>query len=369
MRRAQLLPSCAIVASFLIACADDSQGSNSSIFAAGNPGGESGDDTAESNDESSNNDPDNDTSGDDSSDADDWSETDDSGGDDSIKFDIPSPDFASADNTPCGVDVLFVIDNSGSMSKHKTEIVAAFGSFIDEMINALAPGTPVHIAVTRATGFYDPGNGSGWSDPSCEFGFIDGTWNPPTLTKNGINGQQGRLFENEGKTFFEYDIGDDPTMLAQWFESTLASAIVLDFSSNTESVVAAAAYAFDPVNDEFNAGFLREKAVLVLFLMSDAPDAAPSEIPTSVFVNMVSEAKAGCGDGCILPTGIIQAMCYEQPGNINNRLTDFMNGFGGPPTALDYFTMQEAPESFTSVLGATLAESIAYTCEHVVPVE
>ncbi len=375
MRRTQSLHPCAIAALLTVACADDSHDPKYGIYAAGGPDGDgSGDSAAEF---------DSDSQGDgaystgDSSDSgasagsDDSSFPDDPGNDSDdsppIKFDIPEPEFPEAKQAPCGVDILFIIDNSGSMSQHKDDIVDAFDTFIDEMIGALAPTTPVHIAVTRATGFYDPGNGSGWNDPSCEFGYIDGNWNPPTNTKNGINGQQGRLFENEGKTFFEYEIGEDPTQLGQWFESTLAEAILLDLASNTESVVAAAAYPFHPVNTAWNAGFLREKAVLVLFLLSDAPDAAPLEIPTSFFVDIVSQAKSGCGDGCILPTGIIQSTCYDTPDNVNNRLTEFMNGFGAPPAALDYFHMNEPPDSFTSVLGATLAETIAYTCENIVP--
>ena len=35
------------------------------------------------------------------------------------------------------VDILFVIDNSGSMSQHKDNIVAAFGLFVAEMVDTL----------------------------------------------------------------------------------------------------------------------------------------------------------------------------------------------------------------------------------------
>ena len=134
-------------------------------------------------------------------------------------------------------------------------------------------------------------------------------------------------------------------------------------------MVAAAAYPFHPINAEHNAGFLREKAVLVLFLISDAPDATPPEVLTSEFIDIVSQAKAACGDGCVLPTGIVQSACYGDPDNVNTRLFDFMNGFGAPPAAIDFFKLNMAPESFSSVLGTTLAETIAYTCEYIVPAE
>jgi hypothetical protein len=352
----------AITGAFATACSSDSNGSNLAPFAA-SEAGEEGDNDAESSDSGSddkhwkpgsNGDPSPDDDGEDD--------------DPPLKFDVPVPEAAEI-QTACGVDILFVIDNSGSMAQHKQEIVDAFDSFIDEMVAALAPGTDVHVGVTRATGFFDPGNGSGWNDPTCNFGFLDGVWNPPTQSHNGVNGQQGRLYERNGLRYFEYTIGESPTQLGQWFEGALMGAIALDLASNSESVVAAAAYPFHPVNAEHNAGFLREKAVLVLFLISDAPDATPAEIPTSEFIDMVSKAKAGCGDGCVLPTGLIQSLCYGNPDNVNSRLYDFMNGFGAPPAALDYFKANQPPASFTSALGTTLAETIAYTCEHIVPAD
>jgi hypothetical protein len=357
MRRTFTILPCAIVASVLIACVGDYQGSESSIYA----GGDAGDDAAESSDDAGEpaylQSPDDESSG---------GGLDEEG--DPIKFDLQlDSDAPAADQAPCPVDILFVIDNSGSMEQHKDNIVAAFDNFIAEMVTALEPDTPVHIGITRATGFFDPGNGSGWSDPSCEFGFLDGTWNPPVISTNGINGQQGRLFKHHEKTFFEFVIGSDSTMLGEWFKGALYEAIALDDSSNSESVVAAAAYSFHPVNAEANAGFLREKAVLVLFLISDAPDATPADVPTSDLIALVSAAKSGCGDACVLPTGIIQSYCYQGAENVNTRLTDFMHGFGSPPAALDFFHMNQAPESFTSALGATLAQTIAFTCENYVP--
>jgi prepilin-type processing-associated H-X9-DG protein len=290
------------------------------------------------------------------------------GDSDTTKFDtLPGPEASEVPATPCAVDILFVIDNSGSMADHKDKIVAAFASFITEMADILAPHTPVHVGVTRATGFFNPGNGSGWGQGYCNFSYVDGHWNPPTHANNGVNGQQGRLFDNLGQRYFEFVTGEDPAPLGVWFESTLFAAIQVDFASNTETVVAGAAYPFHPINAEYNAGFLREKAVLVLFLLSDAPDATPAAIPTSDFIAMVSDAKAECGDACVLPTGIIQNACYDKLLNANTRLTDFMNGFGAAPVALDFFKVNVPPESFTSVLGATLAESIAYTCEAIVP--
>lgn len=350
-----MLPLCAIVACPLIACVGNSHESQFDTFAAG---GSEGDDEGERPAESS----------DDAGvsyelQRDDDSESGSDDGSDPIKFDIIDPDASPTDKTSCGVDILFVIDNSGSMGQHKQDIADAFDNFIAEMVAALDFGTPVHIAVTRATGFFDPGNGSGWGDPECTFGFLDGGWNPPTKNNNGNNGQQGRLFDHQGKRYHELVIGENTGMAEQWFEGALYEAIALDAASNSETVIAGAAYPFHPINADYNAGFLREQAVLVLFLISDAPDATPAEFPTQDMIQMVIDAKPDCGEACILPTGIVQSICYDNPNNINTRLYDFMNGFGGPPAAIDYFTASQPPESFTSALGATLAETIAHTCD------
>jgi hypothetical protein len=347
-----VLPLCVIVACPLIACVGDSQGSMFDTFAAGEHGSE-GDGAAESGD------------GEPLKFEIQLSDESDGGSDDEgdpIKFDIIDPD-ATGEHALCGVDILFVVDNSGSMSKHKDDIIDAFDNFIAEMTAALEFGTPVHIAVTRATGFYNPGNGSGWMDPECSFGFIDGDWFPPTKGNNGINGQQGRLYEQWGKRYYEFVIGENTSLAEEWFEGALEGAIQLVDASNSESVVAGAAYPFHPINAQYNQGFSREQSVLVLFLISDAPDATPTDIPTSELITMVTDAKSECGETCVLPTGIVQSVCYGNPLNQNQRLFEFLNGFGGPPAAVDFFFANEAPESFTSVLGATLAETIAHTCD------
>jgi hypothetical protein len=282
-----------------------------------------------------------------------------------------APGTCSADDPSChcnAVDLLFVVDNSGSMQVHHDPIVTAFPLFVDQMFSALPPGTDLHVGLTRATGFWNPGNGGGWGGPACEAALTDGVYYPPTDGDNGINGQQGRLFEHEGMRYFAVDTDDDPTALSGWFDGALFGAI--DGSaphSNTETVVAGAAYPFHPVNDPVNTGFLRTNAVLVLFLLSDSPDLTPPEIPTSDFVEMVRDAKAECGgDVCVVTTGAIAGQCYDQPGNTNTRLYDFMNGFGKPPASWMNLEWGMVPD-FGTVLGDALADAIATTCEQIDP--
>jgi hypothetical protein len=294
-------------------------------------------------------------------------------GDEEIKFDIGDPadvpeglcSLLQPDNPNChctAVDILFVVDNSGSMQVHAPAVKSAFDTFVSEMVSVLPFATSLHVGVTRATGFFDPGNSSTWNGPACT-GTVDGDWNPPTLSHNGINGHQGRLYEHDGKRFFELVTGNDPLPLETWFEGALAGAIdPAVLHSNSETVVAGAAYPFHPVNATENAGFMREPAVLVLFLLSDAPDFTPEHIATSDFIEMVRDAKPTCGDACIITTGAIQGACYDQAGNVNTRLFDFMNGFGEPPASWVSY-----PPNFEGVLGAALAEAINTTCEKIPP--
>ena len=283
---------------------------------------------------------------------------------------VDAPEACGPDDPEChcnAVDLLFIVDNSGSMQVHHDPIVAAFPLFVDQMFSALPPGTDLHVGLTRATGFWNPGNGGGWGGPGCEAALTDGVFYPPTDGDNGINGQQGRLYEHEGMRYFAVNTSDDPSPLSSWFDGALYGAI--DGAaphSNTETVVAGAAYPFHPVNAAYNSGFLRTNAVLVLFLLSDSPDLTPPAIPTSDFVEMVRDAKAECGDVCVVTTGAIAGQCYDQPGNINTRLYDFMNGFGHPPASWINLQFGMVPD-FGTVLGDALADAIATTCEEIDP--
>src|SRR5690606_28743745 len=112
-----------------------------------------------------------------------------------------------------------------------------------------------------------------------------------------------------------------------------------------------------------NDGFVRDKAVLVLFLLSDTVDMTPAEIPTQDFVDMVSNKKAACGDQCIITTGAIMGACYDNPNAQNTRLTDFMNGFGKVPAS--WIDLWSPNPDFASVLGTALADVVAQTCDDI----
>lgn len=305
----------------------------------------------------------------------------DEGGDDGPKFDVgndsdlPNVDCGENPNAPdcqgcTAVDILFVVDNSGSMQVHAPAVEAAFDPFVNAMVDELPPSTSLHVGVTRGTGFYDPGNSGGFNGNDCT-GQTDGVWNPPDTGMNtGTNGHQGRLWEQDGQRYFELETGQNPAQLKQWFGAALSGAID-GFAnySNSETVVAGAAYAFHPANDSYNAGFLREQAVLVIFLLSDSPDLSPANVATADFVSMVSDAKSACGDMCVLTTGAISAGCYDpnKPGIANTRIYDFMNGFGQPPVSYVELPVSGGTPDLAAVLGSALSGVIGETCEQIPP--
>jgi hypothetical protein len=290
------------------------------------------------------------------------------------KFDVGSVDDLPTACTPddvddpachCNsVDILFVVDNSGSMNTHRDNVKAAFDDLVGEMIEALPAGTDLHVGLTRATGFFDPGNSS--STSGCDQFTVDGQWNPPEQSNNGVNGQQGRLYEHQGQRYFAVKTDENPAPLLQWFEGALAGTIDgFVPHSNTETVVAGAAYPFAAVNAAYNDGFVRDQAVLVLFLLSDTVDMSPAHVPTQDFIDMVSDRKAACGDHCIITTGAIMGSCYSNLSVQNTRLYDFMNGFGQPPAS--WIDIWSPNPNFASVLGTALADVVAETCNVIPP--
>jgi hypothetical protein len=293
---------------------------------------------------------------------------------DDQKFDVGSvtdlpvicgPDDADDPACHCNaVDILFVVDNSGSMNTHRENVKAAFDDLVGQMVAVLPDGTDLHVGLTRGTGFFDPGNSS--STSGCDTFTVDGQWNPPEIANNGVNGQQGRLYEHQGQRYFAMNTDDDPAPLLSWFEGALAGTIDgFVPHSNTETIVAGAAYPFAEINAAHNDGFVRDQAVLVLFLLSDTVDMTPAQVPTQDFIDMVSARKAACGDHCIITTGAIMGSCYDNANVQNTRLYDFMNGFGQPPAS--WIDIWQANPDFAAVLGTALADVVAETCNVIPP--
>lgn len=268
-----------------------------------------------------------------------------------------------------GVDILFIIDNSMSMSDDQQAMTAAFPQFAEAMYDALPGGLDLHVGVTTTAGFWGGPNTENTFD--CVSDFSDAElaedYRPPEPGALGANGERGVLYEHEGQRFFQANTDDDPTLLSDWF---VGAAQRGENGTNIEFMAAAAAWALDPVNAETNAGFLRDDgAVLVLFFITDEPDKSPA--PISEFVDMVLAAKEQCGGAdCVITSGAVPLTCYEHPNN--TALFDFMNGFGKPPASVGFipegFVEPQPPQpEYSAILGEALATIIAETCDNIDP--
>jgi hypothetical protein len=277
-----------------------------------------------------------------------------------IKLDVGSPDTTTmgAQDYCNYVDLLFVIDNSLSMNDYQTQLALAWPSFVDAMWNNLPIGTDLHVGMTT-TSFYTG---------SCsEFEFncqtqasqsaIDDHYITPAEGSTGTNGEQGRLFEHDGRRYYEAIVGDDPAELKTWFSQAAVAAG--ETGCSFEMMSAAAGYAVHPDNATANEGFLRDEgAVLVIVVLTDEPDKSPEG--AAAYYDMVMQAKAGCGgDACVIVSAIVDE-CIE---GVNNSLWQFLNLFQNFQVSGSI----EEPATYADVVGQTLAQVIGETCDSIPP--
>jgi hypothetical protein len=255
-----------------------------------------------------------------------------------------------------GVDILFMIDDSPSMGPYQQALAQAFPGFIDTIYANLPEGDDVTLHVGITTSNFSNGPCLGTSVCVIE-GPSNENYTPPGQGTVNANGAQGRLFEYDGRRFFEATTADDPTDLKAWF--TAAASSVGEQGCNKEKQTAGFAYACDPINDPTNADFLRDEgAVLLLFAISDEADSSPESLAT--YKQKVIDAKAGCGgENCVIAAGIVNP-CIEPEDNI---LWQFLNAFGEPATTGDFDDVGQ----YNQVIGDALAQVVIETCEEIPP--
>jgi hypothetical protein len=305
-----------------------------------------------------------------------------------LKLDVGAgsggPPGCDPDAEDCGctaVDILFVIDNSGSMFTFQQIIGPVFAGFVDVMIDKLPPGTDLHVGITTQSGFIDgSGNGNWGDDCTTDASPWPAGYTTPDVKQQGGNGHQGRLFEWDGKRYYAIQTDAPPAevdAMKDWFSS--AALLQPPDGDNVEMVVSGAAYALHPVNADYNAGFLRDEgAILMLFFLTDTSDISPGpgkDYDLVPYADMVRDAKAGCGgDLCILTAGVIdlQHPCQD----VYPALPTFLEAFGKPPAAVSDipegfwipgFGPPPPTEPFEQTLGEALGSVIEATCEQIRP--
>ncbi|MBX7081020.1 MAG: hypothetical protein K1X88_17605 [Nannocystaceae bacterium] len=287
-----------------------------------------------------------------------------SSGGDGPKLDVGAADSGTTEPAMgCTfVDLLFVVDNSLSMSEYQAALAAAFPGFVDAMYAELPPATDLHVGITT-TDFYCQPGGCSCSEAvfNCATTASDQQvmdhYITPDVQDLGSNGGQGRLFEWQGMSYFATTTDADPGPLKQWF--TGAATAAGEDGCSFEMSSAGAAWAADPANAATNAGFIRDEgAVLMVFVLSDEPDKSPETV--AAYHDRLAAAKTLCGgDECILTAGLLDG-CVEAS---NQTVWQFLNAFGEAPTWGDI----DDTQNYTTVVGNALAQIVGETCDQIPP--
>ena len=127
------------------------------------------------------------------------------------------------------VDVLWMIDNSGSMSDEQTDLTQNFPLFMDFFVGS---GLDYHIGVTSSD--------------------LDGNY----------NGSKGKLVVVAGVKYLDPQVSDPITMF-----SAMASLGIN--GSSTEQGSGAVFYALELERDRANSGFYRDEAAIHTVVISD----------------------------------------------------------------------------------------------------
>ena len=267
---------------------------------------------------------------------------------------------ASLDRDGCRyVDVLFVIDNSGSMCDAQEGLASALPGLIDAMYESLPESTDVHVGIVT-TSFSEGGS---HQERNCQAQEGPATIESHYVTDTMVdrNGYQGRLFEYEDRRYFEANTGDPSSRepLQQWF--TEAATAVGCSGGAYEFPAAAAAYALHPSTAEYNQGFLRDaEAALAIFVLTNEIDQSLESM--EFYRDTILDAKADCGgEACITTAGLLSPTCVP---DANPVVWQFLSAFGGEPTWGDI----EDYGGYGAIVSSALADAITDTCEEIEPI-
>ena len=266
------------------------------------------------------------------------------------------------------VDLLFVVDNSASMTSYQNALAAAFPGFVDAMFDQLPEGTDLHVGVTTSS--FQAGGSHGESNCIANESvatMLDYYVKPEDGFVNG-NGFQGRLVEANGEAYFAADTGvpADRDALKAWFSQ---AALVGSSGGSFEYNACGAGHVFNPANAAANDGFVRDEgAVLMIFILSDEADQSYDVEDKEVLRNYILDAKSGCGgDECIVTGGLLSTWCTPD----QSASYDFLASFGEDPVwgPINSGGFGGDPEGYDEVVGDALAAVIEQTCAEIPPVD
>ena len=225
-------------------------------------------------------------------------------------------------------DILFVIDDSGSMSDNQQNLASNLGAFIDAL--AASPvQNDFRIAVTNSS--VDDFNGS----TTYAGGPFKGNPYPAGAMVAVTAGQPGLLIYDSTKYAATAGWGGDRIL------DKGASTLVADFDANVhmgssgsgkEQPMRAARLALTTRLADANGGFLRDGARLALVILTDDDDCSESTVPTAVNTESACHAAGA-------PLDSVQGFADFLRGPIGGELRDVTVGI---IAGLDQTTLQPA---------------------------
>jgi hypothetical protein len=188
------------------------------------------------------------------------------------------------------IDILFVVDNSGSMEQEQQNLAAnfpAFASQIDEYRNSTGQPLDYHVAVTTTD--------VGWKFEkwNLDFGNL-----PETLFANDTFPGNDGAFVTSGNSSCNFPAGRKFLQKGDAdFATKLSCALTqgIDGSATERPLEAARAAVVDRVSDGTNAGFLRPDALLAVVILTDEEDCSGIPPLKKVYNNWI---EAGLGSVC-----------------------------------------------------------------------
>jgi hypothetical protein len=269
-----------------------------------------------------------------------------------IKFDQGTiPDAPMFESLGCsGIDFLFVVDNSGSMSAQQAQLLASFQGFIDAILNTLDQNNTYHVGVISSDNY--SGNAPGCTTIGD---LVTQTAGFGALGQNCMPFAEGNRFATELD-----DISVKFPCMAQIGTS----------GSPIEQPVTATIAALDSAKlgpGGCNEGFLRDDAILVVVIVTDDPpydfdmdDAHPLTVTTDWYDDVIA-AKNNDPESLVvigfIPWGDLSCVF----GGDSPNLIGFIDSFGDQGVKASI-----CEPDFGPIFAATV-ETIETTCANFIP--
>jgi hypothetical protein len=235
-----------------------------------------------------------------------------------IVFDLGiQPDAPVLDPLGCGgIDFLFVVDNSGSMTVQQAQLLNSFNGFIGAIQNSIEQTSSYHVGVITSDNYI--GNATGCQTIGDLVTQTAGSQSSNSVCEPFAEG--GRFATEQDNLPVKF-----PCM-----------AQVGTTGSPIEQPVTATIAALDPAKAEpggCNEGFLREDAILVVVIVTDDPvipfdvDDAHPNTDTSGWHDAVLAAKAGDPEAVVV-IGFVPWTNISCTGSESPNLIGFVESFG-----------------------------------------